>query len=78
METESYTRPSSASSGNDKADLPSMDFTLPEGEKFRSLPPQISLSEFIRRNRQLRAWFPKGIRTASERWEAKTMVEFRL
>jgi len=28
--------------------------------------------------RQMRAWFPSGIRTPEERWQAKTTQEFKL
>jgi len=42
------------------------------------LPPQLSLAEFIARNRQLREWFPQGIPTPEERLRAKTDAEFVL
>jgi len=58
--------------------LPSLELNLPVGETFRALPPQVSLTRFMERNRQLRQWFPAGLRTAEERWQAKTEVEFRL
>jgi hypothetical protein len=32
----------------------------------------------IERSRQLRRWFPSGLRRAEERWQAKTAVEFHL
>jgi hypothetical protein len=57
---------------------PSLDLDLPEAEGFRSFPPPVSLAQLIRRNRELRRWFPHGIPTAQERWEAKTADEFRL
>jgi hypothetical protein len=60
------------------APAPSLELDLPEGEGFRSLPPRITLAQMIQRNRQLRQWFPSGLRTATERWQAKTAAEFHL
>jgi hypothetical protein len=57
---------------------PSLELNLPDGEAFRPLPPQVSLGCLIQRIRQLRQWFPAGLRTAKERWQAKTNVEFHL
>ena len=57
---------------------PSLDFDLPDGEGFASLPPQVSLERMIRGVRQFRAWFPAGIRSPEERWQAKTTEEFKL
>jgi hypothetical protein len=51
---------------------------LPDGDSFRSLPPQTSLATMIVRSRELRKWFPQSIPTAAERWAAKTDVEFIL
>lgn len=58
--------------------LPSLDLNLPEGEGFRSMPPRLSMAEFVRRNQELRRWFPNGLKTPEERWKAKTEVEFHL
>jgi len=57
---------------------PSLELSLPEGAGIHSLPPRVTLAEMIRRNRQLRQWFPAGLRRADERWAAKTTVEFQL
>jgi hypothetical protein len=51
---------------------------LPDADAFRSLPPQIPLAELVRRSQELRRWFPQGVRSAAERWQAKTTEEFRL
>jgi len=51
---------------------------LPEDPGFAALPPRVTLVEMIARSRQLRAWFPMGLRTPEERWQAKTTQEFRL
>jgi hypothetical protein len=51
---------------------------LRNGEGFDSLPPRVSLAEMIERSRQLRCWFPSGLRRAEERWQAKTDVAFHL
>jgi hypothetical protein len=51
---------------------------LPEEPRLSSLPPLLSLSDMIRRNQQLRAWFPAGLPTPEERWQAKTTEEFKL
>jgi hypothetical protein len=56
----------------------SLDLKLPPGEKFRSLPPLVSIEEMMRRSRQLREWFPAGLPTEQERWRAKSEVEFKL
>ena len=73
-----YTTPSSASSVIRDAVPPSLDLNLPEGEGFAPLPPRVSLAEMVARSRQLRAWFPRGIRTAQERWQAKSNDPFSL
>ncbi len=44
----------------------------------RDLPPLLSLEQMLRRNRQLRKWFPDGIRPAEERWADKTLDEFSI
>ena len=54
------------------------DLPLPEGDKFRAFPPQVSLQEMMRRSAQIREWFPESVPTPEERWRAKTEVEFRL
>jgi len=78
MATEKYTTPSSDSCEIREAGAPSLDLTFPDGEPFRSLPPRVSLAQVIERSRPLRRWFPHGLRTAEERWRAKTDVEFHL
>ncbi|MCW5559634.1 MAG: hypothetical protein KIT22_17595 [Verrucomicrobiae bacterium] len=78
MEAPKSTTPSCASSASLDGGTETPDLVLPEGDPFRSLPPQLSLAEFIIRNRQLREWFPQGIPTPEERWLAKTDVEFVL
>jgi hypothetical protein len=55
-----------------------MDLDLPDAESFRPMPPRIPLMQMIQRNRQLRRWFPSGLKSAAERWQAKTVAEFRL
>jgi len=55
-----------------------MDLNFPDEAGIHSLPPRVSLAEMIRRNRQLRQWFPSGLRRPEERWQAKTNVEFHL
>lgn len=73
-----FTTPSSASCAIRDALPPSLDLNFPEGEGFVPLPPHVSLSEMIARSRQLRAWFPQGIRTEQERWLAKSTEPFQL
>ncbi len=75
---EKCTTPSFASCEIRDAARPSLDLNLPDGGGFAPLPPVVSLSDMIRRNRQLRAWFPGGIRTDAERWRAKSTEEFCL
>jgi len=60
------------------AALPSLELSFPDGQSFRSTPPRVSLAQVIHRSQQLRRWFPRGIPTAAERWQAKTTDEFRL
>jgi hypothetical protein len=38
----------------------------------------VTLAQMIERSRQLRRWFPRGLRTPAERWQAKTSEEFHL
>lgn len=78
METGKYTKPSAASCELRDTVRPGLDFELPDGEGFASLPPLVPLALVIQRSRQLRSWFPKGIRTAQERWEAKSTDQFHL
>jgi hypothetical protein len=78
MAAERYTIRSSASSEIHDATSPGLELELPNGEGFDSLPPRVSLAEMIERSRQLRCWFPTGLRRAEERWQAKTDVEFHL
>jgi len=54
-----------------------LDLNLPEDPEFVSLPPLVSLREMIEKNRRFRSLFPAGLRTAEERWQAKTTQEFR-
>ena len=78
MAAENSTTPSSDSFEIRDASLPCLDLNFPDGEELRSFPPRVSLAEMIERNRQLRRWFPAGLRRAEERWQAKTAVEFHL
>jgi hypothetical protein len=79
MAPEKSTTPSSDScESHDWARTGDSILVLPEGEKFRSMPPLIPLAEFVRRNQQLRRWFPHGVRRAEERWQAKSDCEFKL
>ena len=78
MEPVNYTTPPSASCEIHNASSLSLELNLPDGEAFRSLPPRVSLAELMQRNRELRQWFPSGLRRAEERWAAKSDVEFRL
>jgi hypothetical protein len=71
-------KPSSESSAQAEGPPPRWDFELPMEAAPASLPPLVSLETMMRRNRQLREWFPAGIRSPEERWQAKTDVEFRL
>ncbi|HEX5220425.1 MAG TPA: hypothetical protein VFZ59_12715 [Verrucomicrobiae bacterium] len=54
-----------------------LELQLPEDPGFVSRPPLVSLAQVIKRSRQLRAWFPAGIRTPEERWRAKAPEEFK-
>ena len=78
MEAKKYTTLSSASSEFRDAVAPVSDLNLPEGEGFAPLPPRLSLAQMIQRNRQLREWFPAGLRSPEERWQAKTSAQFQL
>ena len=71
-------KPSSGSCANRDAARPSLDFDLPDPEGFTSFPTEVSLERRLKGVRQMRAWFPVGIRTAEERWQAKTTHEFSL
>ena len=55
-----------------------MDLQLPDDPGLASEPSRVSLHAMLARNRQLRAWFPQGLRTEEERWRAKTDKEFCL
>jgi hypothetical protein len=57
---------------------PSLDLDLPVGEKLRCLPPWVTIERMIHLTRQLRQWFPQGLRSPEERWSAKTVEEFHL
>lgn len=78
METKSYTTRSCASCEAHDATASSLSLNFPDGEAFVSFPPRVSMAEMIRRNQQLRRWFPHGLRRAEERWQAKTALEFHL
>ena len=78
MEHSNSTKPSSDSCAIRNAARPSLDFDLPDPEGFTSLPAEVSLERMLKGVRQMRAWFPAGIRTAEERWQAKTNQEFVL
>ncbi len=78
MEPANSTTPSSGSCELREVGDPSLDLTLPEGDGFRSLPPELALAEWRRRNRQLRRWFPDGLPSEEERWKRKGAGEFRL
>ncbi|HHY84050.1 MAG TPA: hypothetical protein GYA07_00740 [Verrucomicrobia bacterium] len=69
---------SSDSHGIEDKPLPGLELNLPEGDRFRALPPQVSLDHMLKRCRELRQWFPEGIRTAEERWAARTTDQFQL
>jgi hypothetical protein len=60
------------------AGRPSLEFDLPNPEGFTSLPTRVSLVRMRKGIRQMRAWFPAGIPTPEERWQAKSTQEFKL
>jgi len=72
------TRPLSGSCELRDALRPSLDLNLPDTEGFRSLPPLVSLAKMLERNRTFRQWFPAGLPSAAERWQAGVIEEFRL
>jgi hypothetical protein len=78
METEKYTTPSSASCALHDAAGPALELNLPDGEGFVPVPLRLSLAQMIQRSRQLRDWFPAGLHSAEERWQAKTNIAFQL
>lgn len=78
MEAKSYTTRSSASCEIHDATSSSLSLNFPDGKGFVSVPPRVSMAEMMRRNQQLRRWFPYGLRRAEERWQAKTALEFHL
>ena len=78
MEPAKFTTPSSASSVIRDAALPSLDLNLPDGEGFDPLPPRVTLAEMAARSQQLRRWFPQGVRTPEERWQARAVEAFKL
>ena len=71
-------KPSSASLRNLESLLADFELEPVDEPLVRRLPPQVSLEEMRRRSRQLRAWFPAGIRSAEERWRDKTTDPFIL
>lgn len=78
MATERFTRPSSTSCEIHEEAAPSLDLDFPSGDARRLLPPRIPLATMVQRNRQLRQWFPNGLKSPEERWSAKTTAEFYL
>ncbi len=78
MAPKKYTTRSSGSCEIHEAAATQSSLDLPEGESFRPLPPRATLVQMIERSRQLRQWFPHGLRSPAERWQAKTNAEFRL
>ena len=71
-------KPSSESSVVRDAGRPSLEFDLPNPEGFTSLPTWVSLERMMKGIRQMRAWFPAGIPTPEECWQAKSTQEFKL
>ncbi len=78
IEIVNSTTSSSVSSGSRNDSGLEGTLELPDGELCRSLPPLVSTEEMFQRIRQLRAWFPAGLRISGGRWKAKTAVKFRL
>jgi hypothetical protein len=78
MEAGKYTKPSAASCELRDAAAPTLDLNLPDGKGFAPPPPRLTLAQMIQRSRQLREWFPEGVRSAQERWRAKTRAQFQL
>ena len=78
MAPEKSTKPSSESSAHPESARRLPELELPDETTFRSLPPLISMAEFIKRNRELRKLFPKGLPTHEERWAAKRGDIFEL
>lgn len=79
MPTEKYTKPSNESFAireTVRSDGPELH--LPEDPGLAPLPPRVSLVQMMARSRQMRAWFPKGIPTPEERWQAKSTDQFKL
>jgi len=60
------------------AGRPSLDFDLLDAEGFVSVPTWVSLERMMKGIRQMRAWFPAGIRTPEERWQAESTDQFEL
>ncbi len=54
------------------------DLEFPDSSGLERRPQQISLSEAVRKCRELRSWFPNSIPTREARWADKREVEFRL
>jgi|YNPBryantNP2012_1023418.scaffolds.fasta_scaffold11838_2 hypothetical protein len=76
MEPEKSTKLSSAFCAKAEPGLPSIELDLPTDNGFRSMPPRLSLAEFVRRNRELRRIFMAGLPTEEERLKRKCTVEF--
>lgn len=76
MERENSTKLSSEFCAKAEPELPSTELDLPIEKGFRSMPPQLSLAEFVQRNRELRSLFMAGLPTEEERLNRKCSVEF--
>lgn len=55
-----------------------MELEFPDGDLFRSVPPTLSLADWLVWNQKMRAWFPEAIPTEAERLRTKVDVEFVL
>ncbi len=55
--------------------LPNLDLPV---DSIRMLPPQISINGMLRKNREFRKMFSRGLPTEAERLERKVNVEFVL
>ncbi|MCS1410379.1 MAG: hypothetical protein M2R45_03571 [Verrucomicrobia subdivision 3 bacterium] len=63
---------------NVESSIGAKEIDLPNCEGLRVMPGGGSIEQMMERSHALRQWFPQGIPTAQERWEAKRAVEFRL
>jgi hypothetical protein len=55
-----------------------IDLEFPDDPGLPRIPPQVTIEEMMRFTRQLEEWFPHGLPTLEERWNAKTDVPFEL